>query len=147
MSSLFDQKLPEKFSTDESFEEFLEKECEFLAAGTSREVYLVRGNKYVLKVAKNEISRICNWTEVAAFFGFAGDQDKLGRVVSWSISGKFLVMERLDMTSRPSEQFEFPHWASDRKPSNVGKSEDGAYKMCDFAIVIPPNSNPPSPFA
>jgi hypothetical protein len=146
MSSLLDSVIPQPFSSDEAFAAFMKAECEFLAPGTSRTVYLVRGGRFVLKVAIDQAHRTCNWTEVAAYFGLGQDQDKLARVISWSNSGHFIVMERLDMSSRPPQDFPFPAWANDRKPSSVGKSEGGTYKMCDFAWVIPPDSFQSSTF-
>lgn len=132
--------IPAQFSSDAIFKELQDTHCSFLKKGTSRKVYDIKGTEYVLKVAIKKENIVCNWTEIVAFHAFDNDQAKLGRVFSWSVSGKFLVMEKLNMQSHPGETFNFPTWVNDRKYSNVGKAEDGTYKICDYALVITPSS-------
>jgi hypothetical protein len=138
MSSMLDTKIPLKFSSDETFEMFLDQECTYLAEGTSRKVYSVRGDKYVVKVATLEHAT-CNWIEIAAFLNFEDDRSRLARIDSWSLSGRFIVMERLTFPASLADQFVYPAWVTDRKSSNIGKSQDGTCKICDYAYFKSPD--------
>lgn len=147
MSSLLKAMIPEAFSSDETFQRFLDDHCTHLADGTSRNVYSVNNDEYVVKVATDTSKATCNWTEIAAFYKYTDDQDRLARIESWSHSGKFIVMEKLDTNSEPEQDFDFPVWVTDRKCSNIGKAADGKYKMCDYALVKQPDALYCSEFA
>lgn len=147
MTSLLDTEIPQPFSTDEAFETFLKEECSFLAKGSSREVYQVRDGKSVVKVAVDRTNPVCNWTEIVAFLKFESDRDKLACIRSWSSSGSFLVMERVDMASGSNRPFDYPSWVTDRKPSNIGKCSNGSFKICDYALIKSPDSAYKSEFA
>lgn len=147
MSSLAIKVVPLPFSTDWAFDEFIKLHCDYLAAGTSREVHAVRDARFVVKVAKDDGARICNWSEVAAFLSSKNDQLKLGEIVSWSVSGKYIVMERLDTSTDPPSDFLPPAWATDLGAKNGGLDDCGRYKLCDYAMVKSPDECYQSPFA
>ena len=147
MSSLAMQLLPQPFSTDSAFEEFVEMHCEHLATGTSREVHAVRGARYVVKIAKDNEKRICNWIEVTSFLSFRGDQPRLGEIYSWSVSGKYIVMERLDTSREPPSDFVPPAWVTDSGSKNGGSDDSGRYKLCDYAMIKSPDECYQSSFA
>jgi hypothetical protein len=133
--SLLAPPFPPQFSSDERFEEYRTAECTDFAKGTTRTVYSTRDNRYVLKVANTDSDTVSNWIEVTAFLYFKSDQEKLASIITWSVSGKFLVMERLDMTPSSIASFEYPAWITDTKHSNIGKAVDGKLKFCDYALV------------
>lgn len=145
MKSLLDANIPNRFSTDEAFTILL-RDCKFLREGTSRRVYSTLDEKYVVKAAIDQNHATCNWNEIAAFLFFDNDRDKLAQIHSWSISGNFLIMEKLDMATAPSASFVYPSWVTDRKPSNIGKSSDGKDKICDYALVKSPDCAYKSPY-
>lgn len=147
MSILTQQNYPLCFSTDQTFETFVKMKCRSLAGGTSREVHSVSGAEFVVKVAKDKHKCICNWTEIAAFFAFQVDQPKLGKIVSWSISGKFIVMEKLDTSTDCPSGFLAPTWVTDTGSKNGGTDADGNYKLCDYALIKSPDEIYQSPFA
>jgi hypothetical protein len=148
VTSLLNARIPATFSSDKAFATFRKAECDFLNKGTSRDVFWIRGTEYVLKVARNKRNHaICNWTEISAFFCYAADQQKLARIISWSTSGKFLVMEKLSIRATESDSFVYPSWVTDRKLSNIGVDAHGRTKICDYAMVTPPDNTYKSPFA
>jgi hypothetical protein len=148
VTSLLDSTIPTHFACDDDFAAYVENECTFLKKGSSRKVYASKDGRFVVKRAINKKKHmICNWIEVAAFLKFEKDRPKLGVIRSWSASGRFLVMERLDMEARPTGSFPYPTWVSDRKPKNIGKGEDGAYRICDYAVINVPGNAQKSDFA
>jgi hypothetical protein len=57
-------------------------------------------------------------------------------VYSWSWSGRFLVMERLDpITLQDLAGHETPQFVNDKKPSNFGKNKAGRIKALDYATL------------
>lgn len=126
---------PPKFAPDERFEAFLAAECVHLRNGTSRSVHSTHDDRYVVKVALTSADVMYNWVEIAAYLNFESDREKLAAIYSWSISGHFLVMEKLDMTTVSIASFDYPYWITDRKHSNIGTSKAGALKVCDYALI------------
>lgn len=137
---------PPAESSDEEFEKFLDACCTYLAQGTSRCVYSVHHHPFVIKRAKSESDVKFNQIEKDYFIDRVMDQPKLARVVSWSRTGMFIVMERLDMKIKPGSDFGYPVWVTDRKPSNIGQASDGSYKICDYASIKSPGDAYKSPF-
>lgn len=146
MNSSLGPIIPTAFSSDMDFKDFLENHCEFYNEGTSRKVYFIKDTDCVLKVAIKNENNICNWTEIAAYHGL-DDKHSLACVLSWSNSGKYLVMEKLDMTKNSPTSFIWPSWVTDRKQSNIGADKDGNPKLCDFAFTKSTNSSIASSFA
>lgn len=126
---------PPVFSPDEVFEQFVRTECCYLTSGTTRTVYTTHDNLCVVKIAKEHGDTTYNWIEIAAYFYYKCDQEMLALVHSWSVSGKYLVMEKLNMVEQPPEDFSYPSWVTDRKLSNIGVDTSGNFKICDYAMV------------
>ncbi len=147
MSSLFQPKVPQPFSTDDAYEKFVQSSCDHLTNGTSRAVYVVRDAELIVKIALDKNKVVCNWIEVTAFHAFHGDRHKLAKIISWSKSGKFIVMEKLDTSVQPCSCFIAPGWVTDIGSKNGGMAADGNYKLCDYAFVKSPDESYQSPFA
>jgi len=134
MTSLLTPDVPDMFSSDKVFADFLKAYGRPIGRGTTRRVYNIAGSDYVLKVTSKR-STTPNWREITAFLKFS-DEANIARIVSWSDSGRCLVMERLNNIGSVSTiSFQWPVWVTDRKPSNVGKDSSGNLKMCDYALV------------
>jgi hypothetical protein len=60
-----------------------------------------------------------------------------GKCVAMSVSGKYLVMERLDdlNTAQAAQRF-CPPWITDRKPSAFGLNAAGEVKLRDYAQQV-----------
>ena len=137
--------IPEPFSSDEDFKTFLNSYCRFSKKGTSRKVYLINDSNLILKVAIRKNTIVCNWTEITAYH-WAKDKSSLASVSSWSNSGRYLVMEKLEMTNRQHKNFIWPPWVTDQKQSNIGTDKFGKCKICDYALVKQNPSPLQSPF-
>jgi hypothetical protein len=135
MTSLLAPNIPVEFSPDKVFADFLKEHGSPIGKGTTRRVYDIAGTDYVLKVTSKH-STTPNWREITAFLKF-GDIANIARIISWSDSGRCLVMEKLNNVGSVSTiNFQWPTWVTDRKPSSVGQDSSGNLKMCDYALVI-----------
>lgn len=126
--------IPKNNSPDTIFEELL-KNCIKLGEGTSRLVYEIPGHDdKVIKASKLE-ANFSNWSEIIAYH-YNRDDGKLAEILSWSWSGKYIVMERLTPL-KPGEasEYNFPEYLTDRKPSNLGRDKDGAIKALDYGCL------------
>lgn len=146
LSSLLQPRIPQPFSTDDVYVSFVQSACDHLETGTSRKVHAVRDAELVVKVALDENKVVCNWTEITAFHAFPNDRHKLAKIVSWSNSGKFIVMEKLDTNAHPTSDFIAPAWVTDTGSKNGGAAADGNYKLCDYAFIKTPDESYQSPF-
>lgn len=146
MLSIFQPDVPQAFSSDEAFDAFVKSSCDHLTDGTSRAVHIVRNAELVVKVALDHNKIVCNWIEVVAFFYFRGDQNKLARIVSWSRSCRFIVMEKLDTSIQSCGSFIPPAWVTDTGLKNGGVDVDGNYKLCDYAFVKSPDEAYRTPY-
>lgn len=62
--------------------------------------------------------------------------DELAKIFSWSWSGRFIVMERLEPLSPEDLRLcTFPYYLTDRKPENYGKDASGKIKALDYAAL------------
>ncbi|QYJ98237.1 hypothetical protein K0J45_03060 [Shewanella alkalitolerans] len=150
MSSLLDSTgndFPEKYSTDKAFEDFVAEECEPIGKGTSREVFSVKGKNYVVKKALKESDTTCNWREVTSYLNYVEDRYRLAQIHSWSESGMYLVMEKIEVDSVATSSFDYPAWVTDRKPTNIGRAYDKTIKLCDYASIKSPDLVYKSEFA
>jgi hypothetical protein len=133
--------IPPMNAPDDEFEALL-RICEALGRrmghGTTRDVYELPGHPdKVLKVCHGK-SNGPNWIEAMVYHHAGKYKDDLAEIHSFSLSGKYLVMERLrtgvkadDLNAvRPS----FPPFFNDRKPSNYGWDANGKLKMLDYAL-------------
>ncbi|MCG3817263.1 hypothetical protein [Photobacterium damselae] len=125
--------IPEPNSPDSVFELLWQKCPERIGRGSSRDVYEIDDDK-VLKVCSRP-SNYTNWAEII-IFNSASDIDKahFAEVISWSHSGKFLVMERLQpLAAADIVGHKTPMCITDKKPSNFGRDNSGKIKMLDYA--------------
>lgn len=127
--------IPRHTSPDCQFES-LWLECKnLIARGTGRDAYEIPGHPdKVLKVS-NRQSNFSNWMEILVYEQFK-DRDELATILSWSWSGRFIVMERLAPLS-PGDlcSYTFPYYLTDRKPENYGKDASGKIKALDYAAL------------
>jgi hypothetical protein len=102
-------------------------------------VYEILGHDdKVLKVS-NRPGNLANWSEIALYQS-ALEKKYFANVISWSWSGKFVVMERLTRVSYDDLiGSQFPDFLSDRKSENFGRAASGDIKVLDYAL---PNLQP-----
>ena len=126
--------IPEKNSPDSFFESLLEKSMACIGRGTSRDVYEIPEHPdKVLKVVKVP-SNFANWAEII-MWSYASDKEYFAQVFSWSLSGKFLVMERLSESKVSTKEIlQFKYFMNDLKVENFGRDESGSIKSLDYAI-------------
>lgn len=133
--------IPNKNTHDGEFEDFwnlcLSHGGKLIGQGTTRDVYDIPGNSsYVLKICKVP-SYQTNWTECVIYNAAKENKKYLAEVISISLSGKFLIMERLDtnidIEELKSKIPEFPKFLNDKKPINFGRADNGKIKMLDYA--------------
>jgi hypothetical protein len=129
--------IPPPNAPDSFFEE-LWQQCATvvrIARGSSRDVYAIpEHDDKVLKVMTLP-SNAANWFEIVTYLA-AVDKDHFAQVHSWSRSGKFLVMERLQpVPLKGLSLHAFPAFLNDRKPENFGLSPSGRIKVLDYAMI------------
>ncbi|KVC86943.1 hypothetical protein [Burkholderia ubonensis] len=127
--------IPEPNTADEDFEALLGQCGKPIGSGGTREAYAIPShNDKVLKVCKVP-GYATNWTEIVVYL-HVKDKSFFGCIHSWSRSGKFIVMERLDdIGVEEISGLEAPNWWTDRKRSNVGRSISGELKLRDYAAL------------
>jgi hypothetical protein len=136
--------IPRQTSPDSHFESLWLESPARIGRGTARDVYEIRDHPHkVLKVSSNQ-SNFSNWMEILVYSQFK-DTGDLAELFSWSWSGKFLVMERLEPLN-PGELSShcIPSYLTDRKPENYGKDASGNIKALDYAALA--IANPSSDF-
>jgi hypothetical protein len=132
-STLMPIEIPTKNSPDSKFEELWMKCQNRIGRGTTRDVFeILEHEDKVLKVMTRP-SSYSNWAEVVVYHA-ATDKSFFAEVHSWSLSGKFLVMERLyPVTLKEIGGHQTPQFVNDRKLTNFGKDKFGKIKLLDFA--------------
>lgn len=125
--------IPDKHAPDAIFQVLL-NHCNKVGHGSTRDAYEIPGHPdKVLKVS-NKPGNFTNWAEIVLYTR-AKDKSHLAEIFSWSWSGMFVVMEKLDRL--PPGAFEpstLPRWLNDKKPENFGKSQSGEVKALDYAM-------------
>jgi len=131
--------IPAKNAADAEFDMLQRTHCIPIPGGRTRDVYEVpadtggHGERKVLKVAKAE--HIYNWNEIVLSQHFNAD-DVFGQVLSWSQSGKYIVMEWLENTTTDrSGSFPWPSVVTDRKSSALGRRRDGKVVVRDSGLL------------
>jgi hypothetical protein len=127
--------IPEAFSPDEDFQSLINNHCKKTEVGSSRDVYEVEEPCCVVKVAKNDLNVISNWIEIA-IYSWVSDNSSLAEIYSFSASGKYLVMEKLETPAaqEATNSFVWPPFVTDRKPDNIGVDKNGNCKILDYAF-------------
>jgi hypothetical protein len=127
--------IPRHTSPDCQFKSLWLKCPNLIARGTSRDVYEIPDHQdKVLKVA-NRQTNFSNWMEILVYSQFK-ESDDLAKILSWSWSGKFVVMERLTpLVEGDLAAHNFPYYLTDRKPSNYGRDASGKIKALDYAAL------------
>lgn len=123
-------------TSPDSLFESLWLECPTLIArGTVRDAYEIPSHpEKVLKVS-NRQSNFSNWMEILVYEQLK-DRGELAAIISWSWSGKFIVMERLiPLSPGDLSLYIFPYYLTDRKPENYGKDASGEIKALDYAAL------------
>ncbi|AYR22302.1 hypothetical protein RC54_00035 [Herbaspirillum rubrisubalbicans] len=83
----------------------------------------------------NQPGYFTNWVEIITY-QVASEKQYFAHVFSWSMSGKFLVMERLspvklaDLAGHAT-----PAYINDKKPENFGRSKSGEIKLLDYGML------------
>lgn len=123
--------IPVSNSPDSDFEK-LWLQCPIkIGTGSSRDVYEI-DNDYVLKVSNKPIN-FANWSEIVIYIR-AANKSYFAEVKSWSCSGKFVVMEKLDEISAAElVGVTIPSCITDKRTANFGKDKTGKIKLLDFA--------------
>jgi hypothetical protein len=110
-----------------------------IGAGSSREVFKsLHDPNAVIKKIKH-VYPGANFTELTIWNAVRCGKwrDSFGEVVAISETGRYLMMEWLDSLSADElrQTQSVPDWLSDLKPSNVGKTKDGKFKVRDYAMT------------
>lgn len=114
-------------------------EAEPFASGTARVAYRLKNDSDAIvkkSIRPRHFSNIIEW---AIWLGAENHPELaaiLGRCHCLSVSGQYLVMERLDDISKEDYTLvpDVPVWFNDRKPSAFGK-RDGVIKIRDYGLV------------
>lgn len=127
-------KIPNMHEPDADFEKFWLSCINRIARGSNRDVYDIPDNDMVLKVS-NRQANFANWTEITTYIN-SQNSHHLAKVISWSWSGKFLVMEKLTpVTLSELQGVHFPCYIDDKKPENFGKDSQGNIKVLDYGML------------
>lgn len=132
--------IPEPNSEDSYFDALINQCSVVIGEGTSRKVHEIpEHDDKVLKVS-NIASNYANWCEIVAYQHNKGD-GKLAEVLSWSWSGKYVVMTRLGpLQAGEASEYKWPEYLTDRKPSNLGRNKDGTIQAFDYGLLKFPES-------
>ena len=127
--------IPGSNAPDKDFELHLKNCGKPFGIGTTRDAYSIPCcNNKIIKVSKVP-SNMTNWAELVIFHGLI-EKSLFGEIFSWSESGKYLVMERLDdINVKELSGFSVPFWWDDKKPSNLGRSSTGEIKIRDYGLL------------
>lgn len=122
---------PPPNSPDTDFEKLWLKCPKKIGTGSSRDVFEIDGD-YVLKVSNKPIN-FSNWSEIVIYTR-ALDKSFFAEVKSWSNSGKFMVMEKLQsIHASQLVGHRLPSCIFDKKTANFGMDKSGDIKLLDFA--------------
>lgn len=127
--------IPPPNAPDPYFEALWQQCLQRIARGSNRDVYEIPDHHdKVLKVA-NRPGNFSNWSEIVMYKS-ASEKKYFAQVISWSWSGKFLVMERLTPVTRDElTGHAFPNWLNDKKSENFGRATSGEIKVLDYGLV------------
>lgn len=126
--------IPSKNAPDAYFEALWQQCQNRIGRGGSRDVYEIpsEDNDKVLKVSSRP-SNFSNWAEIV-IYNCASNKSYFAEIFSWSISGKYLVMERLTpVTGAQLSGHNTPNSITDKKSENFGIDKAGKIKMLDYA--------------
>jgi hypothetical protein len=127
-------KIPAMHEPDALFEQFWLSCVKRIARGSNRDVYEIPEHDMVLKVS-NRQANFANWSEITAY-SHSKNSAYLAKVISWSWSGKYLVMEKLSpVTLNDLNGQQFPNYITDKKPGNFGKDAQGNIKVLDYGML------------
>jgi len=134
-------KIPTPNTPDHFFVALWQECLERIARGSTRDVYAIPGHDdKVLKVVSRP-GYFTNWSEIVTY-KFATEKKYLAEVISWSSSGKFLVMERLSpVTLVDLAGHEIPAYLNDKKPENFGRAKSGEIKALDYGMLDLPTGH------
>ena len=111
---------------------------EQIGHGTSRDVFLAKGDNGVVIKKVHLVTPAANFIEHILWNAVRGTKyrDTFGRVHAISVSGRYLMMERLGDISKADyrDTPDVPDWFNDNQPSNFGKNANGQIKIRDYAI-------------
>lgn len=127
--------IPPPNSPDAVFEALWQKHPLRIGRGTNRDAYQVKDHPdKVLKVMTLP-SSVANWAEIVVYT-YSQNKSYFGEIYSWSLSGRFLVMEKLeDVTANDLALHEIPAFVNDKKVSAFGRSADGSIKLRDYGML------------
>jgi hypothetical protein len=114
-------------------------EAEPFAKGTARHAYRMKSdpNAIVKKsIQPRNYSNFLEWTIWLGSEPHPQLENVLGRCHCLSVTGKYLIMERLDDIEKADYRLirDVPAWCNDTKPSAFGK-RDGVIKIRDYGMV------------
>jgi len=127
--------IPKYNASDSFFENFWLSCPNRITRGSNRDIYEIPGHKdKVLKVS-NRQANLGNWSEIIVYT-YSDNKEYLANIFSWSRSGKFLIMERLQpVTFNELKGHNFPVYLNDKKPENYGRDNSGNIKVLDYGLL------------
>nr|WP_278991061.1 hypothetical protein [Plesiomonas shigelloides] len=135
MENLYEHYNSTQNAPDNYFEALWQQCQNRIGRGSGRDVYEIpsENNDKVLKVSSRH-SNFSNWAEII-IYNNAFDQSYFAEIFSWSLSGKFLVMERLSpVTPAQLSGHMTPMSITDKKAENFGIDKSGNIKLLDYAL-------------
>ena len=139
--------IPKKNAPDSHFEilwqECLTNQNSSRLRGSNRDIYFIPEHEDKVLKVMNRPSHLPNWTEIIVWNSISdSDKEYFAEVLTWSISGKFLVMERLNTPVTIQNVIDmFPPILNDIKPENFGSCNSGNIKVLDYGMIKIPQHN------
>lgn len=127
--------LPPPNAPDSLFESLWQEHPLRIGRGTNRDAFEVKDHPDKVLKVMTVPSNAANWAEIVVHI-YSVDKSYFGSIHTWSLSGRFLIMEKLtDVTFSDLALHHVPAFVNDKKVSAFGRAADGAIKLRDYGML------------